>query len=193
MKRAATALTRLGLLLLLAAVPLLAQEESTPPVANSPVGWVFRWVNFAIVVGAIAYFAVKKAGPSFRRNAEAISEKIAEGASARAAATERRREMETKLATLGKEIEEMRAAAKRDSEAEIQRLRAMAREDAQRIETAGQAEIAATERASRMKLKALAAQLTIERAESLLKKELDPENDAALFRAFVGELAGGAN
>jgi F-type H+-transporting ATPase subunit b len=192
-KRLHCLLTRAALLVCLGAVPLLAQEESTPPVANSPVGWIFRWVNFAIVFGAIAYYTVKKGGPYFRRNAESIAEKIAEGTRAREAAEQRKREAEAKLAQLDQEIEQMRAAAKRDSEAELQRLRAMAREDAQRIETSAQSEIAAAERASRVELKALAARLTVERAESLLKAELDPASDAALLRAFIGDLAGRAN
>jgi len=190
-KRLQAAFTRLTVLICLCAVPLLAQEASTPPEANSTVGWGFRWVNFAIVVVAIAYYAVKKGGPYFRRNAETIGEKVAEGARAREAAEQRKREIEGKLARLDGEIEQIRAAAKRDSEAELQRLRAAAREDAQRIEMAAQAEIAAAERASRLELKSLAARLTVERAESLLKAELDPENDAALVRAFVGDLAGG--
>lgn len=182
----------LGVLFFLGAAPLLAQQESAP-VANSSVGWIFRWINFALVFGAIIYYAVKKGGPYFRENAEVISERIAEGARAREAAEERRREIETKMAALGNEIEEMRVLAKRDSEAELQRLRAMSRDDAQRIEKAAEAEIAAAERASRLELKALAARLTLERAESLLKQQLDPQNDAALFRAFVADVAGRAN
>jgi F0F1-type ATP synthase membrane subunit b/b' len=193
MSRVQIFLGRVALLILLGAAPLLAQEESTPPVANSPVGWIFRWVNFAIVFGGIAYYAVKKGGPYFRRNAETIAEKIAEGTQARTAAEERKREIKAKLARLDEEIERMRTTAKRDSEAEVQRLRAMAREDAERIEVAAQGEIAAAGRASRLELKALAARLTIEHAESLLKTELDVEADAALVRVFAGDLAGRAN
>lgn len=192
MKRLQIAFTRLAVLMFIFAVPLLAQE-STPPEANSSVGWVFRWVNFAIVVGAIAYYFVKKGGPYFRRNAESIAEKVAEGGRARESAEQRKREIEAKLARLGEEIEQIRTAAKRDSEAEVQRLRAMAKEDAKRIAKAAESEIAAAERASRLELKALAARLTVERAESLLKAELDTESDAALVRAFVGDLAGRAN
>lgn len=192
MKRLPIAFTRLALLVFACAMPVLAQEDSTAA-ANSSVGWVFRWVNFAIVIGVIVYYAVKKGGPYFRGNAESIAEKVAEGARAREAAEQRKREIEEKLARLDGEIEHIRAAAKRDSEAELQRLRAAAREDAQRIEAAAQAEIAAAERASRLELKSLAARLTIERAESLLKAEIDPENDAALVRAFVGDVAGRAN
>jgi F-type H+-transporting ATPase subunit b len=191
-KRLIFTATSLGLLVVSSAVPVLAQETRSSS-ADSTVGWVFRWINFGIVFGGIAYYAVKKGGPYFRRNARIISEKVAEGTRAREAAEQRRRDIEEKLAGLDAEIEAMRVTAKRDSEAEIQRLRGMAREDAERIEKSAQAEIAAAERAGQLELKALTARLTVERAESLLRRELDAENDAALFRAFVGELGGRAN
>ncbi|HKS67690.1 MAG TPA: hypothetical protein VJR26_10665 [Candidatus Acidoferrales bacterium] len=192
MRRVLVFLGSLGALVFVAVTPLLAQEGGQSS-ADSPAGWVFRWINFGLVFGAIAYLAVKKGGPYFRRNADAIAERVAEGTRARQAAEERRREIEAKLAGLDREIEEMRAAAKRDSEAEIQRLRTMARDDAQRIEIAAQAEIAAAERAARLELKALTARRTVERAEMLLRQELNSANDAALFRAFVNDLSGRAN
>jgi F-type H+-transporting ATPase subunit b len=176
---------------LLTVAPVLAQEgeaQSEPPAAG-----IFRWLNFAIVIGAIAYYAVKKGGPYFRRNADQIAQKIAEGARARETAEQRRREMEAKLAGLDQEIAGMREDAKRDAEAEAQRLRDMAGQEAQRIEQTAQAEIAAAERAGHLELKALAARLALERAEALLKQELNEQADADLFRTFVRELGGGRN
>lgn len=177
---------------LLLAAPALAQEGEGSP-ADSPTGWVFRWLNFAIVFGAIGYAMVKYAAPVFRRHADEISRQIAEGARAREAAERQRKEIEAKLAGLEAEVAEMRAEAKRDSEAEAQRLRALAREDAHKIELAAQAEIAAAERAARFELKALAARQAVERAEALLREELTPKAEAALFSAFVQELAGSVN
>ena len=49
----------LGVRFLLMATPAVAQEGE-PSAADSKAGWIFRWVNFAIVFGAIGYFAVKK-------------------------------------------------------------------------------------------------------------------------------------
>jgi F-type H+-transporting ATPase subunit b len=192
MRRALSVVSFFFLLLLVSAAPALAQEGGSTP-EETPMGWMFRWLNFAIVVGLIAYYAIKKGGPYFRHNADEIAAKIAEGARAREAAERRRREVEAKLAGLEEEIAQMRAEAKRDAEAEAQRLRAMAREEADRIEQAAQAEIAAAEHAGHLELKALAARLALERAEALLKRELTEEADADLFRIFVRELAGSAN
>ena len=87
----------------------------------------------------------------------------------------------------------MRAEAKRDADAEAQRLRAIAREEAERIEQAAQAEIAAAERAARLELKALTARFALERAEELLKHELNAKTDATLVQTFVEELSGRVN
>jgi F-type H+-transporting ATPase subunit b len=182
----------LAVLVLVAALPLLAQEGEGSP-ADSTVGWVFRWLNFAIVFGAIGYFAVKKGGPYFRGQAEEIAKKIAEGTRAREAAERQRQEAQAKLANIEREIAEMRVEANRDAEAEAQRLRALAREEAEKIERAAQAEIAAAERAARMELKAFAARLAVERAEALLREELTPKSEAALFQAFVQELGRSVN
>jgi F-type H+-transporting ATPase subunit b len=187
MMRHLRALGFLVTFVLLAALPALAQEGEASPV-ESPVGWIFRWLNFAIVFGAIGYLAWKKGGPYFRAQAEEISRKIAEGTRAREAAERQRQEVQAKLANIESEIATIRAEAKRDADAEAQRLRSLAREEAQKIERAAQAEIVAAERASRMELKTLAARMAVERAEALLRRELTPKSEAALFQTFVQEL-----
>lgn len=192
MMRVLRQLNFLAVVFFIAAIPALAQEGDASP-ANSPTGWVFRWLNFAIVFGAIAYFAVKYGGPSFRANAENISKKIEEGARARAAAEQQKKEMETKLANLPNEIVQMRADAKRDADAEALRLRALAREEAAKIEKSALAEIAAAERATRLELKALAARMAVERAGALLRTELTPAAEQKLFQTFVAELERSVN
>jgi F-type H+-transporting ATPase subunit b len=182
----------LALLFFLVAIPALAQEGGEAP-ADTPTGWTFRWLNFAIVFGAIAYFAVKQGGPYFRTHAEEISRKIEEGTRAREAAEKQKKEMEAKLANLPKEIEQMRAEGKRDAEAEAQRLRAMAREEAHKIERTALAEIAAADRAARLELKALAARMAVERAEALLRQELTPASEQKLFHTFVVDLERSVN
>ena len=151
-KSAARALLFLIIFLALAAVPAFAQEGEASP-ADSTVGWVFRWLNFALVFGGIAYCIVKYAAPAFRSQAEEISRKIAEGARAREAAERQRREIKTKLEGLEREIDQLRVDAKRDAEAEAQRLRDLGRAEAEKIELAARAEIDAAGRAARMELR----------------------------------------
>jgi F-type H+-transporting ATPase subunit b len=182
----------LVLLFFIAGIPAMAQEGDASP-ADSPTVLIFRWLNFVIVFGAIVYFALKYGGPSFRANAESISTKIAEGTRAREAAEQQKREMEAKLANLPGEIEQMRATGKRDADAEAQRLRDMAREEAKKIEKSALGEIAAAEQAARLELKEVAARLAVERAAVLLQKELTPTAEQKLFQTFVAELERSVN
>jgi F-type H+-transporting ATPase subunit b len=181
---------RLGLFLFLAAAPAFAQESE--PSADSPTSWVFRWLNFAIVIALIAW-GFSKAAPYFRKHAEEISERIAEGTRAREAAEQKRREAQAKIAGIETEVAAIRAEAKESTKAEAERLKVMAKAEAEAIERAAQAEIAAAERAARLELKALAAKIAVERAEAVLRKELTPQAESALFRTFVTQLARSAN
>jgi F-type H+-transporting ATPase subunit b len=181
-----------GLSFLLIAAPAFA-AESAPRPENSTSGWIFRWINFAIVFSAIVYFFAKVAAPSLRESSKEISEKIAEGARAREAAERQRSEVQAKLAGIGQQVEQIRADAKRDADAEAIRLRSLARQEAEIIERAAQAEIGAAQRAAQRELQAFAAGLAVDRAEALLADEITPEAQASLFHAFVAELDRSAN
>lgn len=167
-------------------------QEATPSPENSSTGWIFRWIIFAIVFVGIARFFAKSA-PALRARAQEIGEKIAEGTRAREAAEKQRREVQIKLAGIDAEVSRLRAEAKKSMEAETVRLRALARREAEIIERAAQAEIAAAQRAASIELKSLAARLAVERAQAVLAREITPEAQAFLFNSFVLELERGAN
>lgn len=181
----------IGFVSIVAAAPVFAQESGE--ITDSATGLVFRWLNFAIVFGIILYIFVKIAGPHFRAGSEEISRKIAEGARAREAADQQRAAAQQKLAGLGDEVARLRADAKRSGEVEAQRLRTLARAEAEMIAKAAQEEIAAAQRAARLEIKAFAARLAIERAESLLLQQITSAEQVTLFTAFVGDLQRSAN
>ncbi|MGB8541237.1 MAG: ATP synthase F0 subunit B [Candidatus Acidiferrales bacterium] len=192
MKRVSRFLGFLAAFLSLVVLPVLAQEKETPA-AETPTGYVFRWLNFAIVFLGIAYAAVKWGGPYFRAQAEETAQKIAEGTRAHEAAERQKKEIEQKLAGLDQEIKRIREEGKRDQQAETKRLHDLARSEAERIEREAQMEIEAAGRAANQELKAHAARLVIERAEAMLRKEMTPQAEAGLFRAFVAEMERSVN
>jgi F-type H+-transporting ATPase subunit b len=178
--------------ILLAALPATA-ATNPEEAANSTTGWVYRWLNFLIFLGIIVYFFWKKSPPFFRRRREEISQAIAESSRAHEEAERQQREAEAKLAMLDVEIAELRERSKVEIAAEIERIRALAQEEAKRIEQAGRVEVLVAEHSAQMDLKALAARLAIERAEALLRQQMTPQADAALFGGFVLELEGSVN
>lgn len=154
---------------------------------------IFKWINFAIVAGALLWVCLKKAPGFFRGRAEAILAAITKAGGAKAAADAQLRDAETKLANLDKEVTELRAFAEREAAAEVERIRVATRSDLEKIAAAAKAEIEAAERAARLELKAVAAKLAVEGAEALLVKQLNAQAQAGLISNFVKSLEGMAN
>ena len=181
----------LFLVLFCSALNAHAAEEGAG--ANERATEIFKWINFAIVLGVIVWVFAKVLPPKFRRNAEKISSAITDATAAKAAADLQLREAETKLANLQKEVAELRALAGREGASEAERLRALAQSDAQKIFLAANAEIEAAERAARLELKAIAAKLAVDGAETLLAKQLTPQTQESLVSSFVKSLEGRPN
>ena len=154
---------------------------------------IFKWINFAIVIGIMVWLFGKKLRGWFRSNAESISSAITKATAAKEAAEREVREAQGKLVRLQQEVDALRSAAKHESEAEAERIRALAQSDARKVGIAAQAEIEAAERAARLELKAIAASLAVDGAESLLAKQLTPAAQETLVDSFVKSLEGRPN
>ena len=176
------------LLVLLFAVAGAHAAEEGGNAATEHATEIFKWINFAIVAGVIAWVFGKLLPPVFRKKAETISSAITNATDAKAAADAQLREAETRLLNLEKEVAELRAHAEKEAAAEVERLRAATQSDAEKIAAAAKAEIEATERAARLELKALAASLAVDGAESLLAKQLTPKAQESLISNFVKSL-----
>jgi F0F1-type ATP synthase membrane subunit b/b' len=161
------------------AMLLLAGFASGADEGGSSAGQVmsldaFKWVHFAIVL-ALLYWVFRKVLPeTFRRNADNISAAIRKATAAKAEA-------------------DRLLQAQKDAAAEIERLRALTKADAEKIAVAAKAEIEAAERAARVALKELAAKLAVDHAETLVAKQLTPGLQAAMLNEFVESLQGRAN
>jgi F-type H+-transporting ATPase subunit b len=154
---------------------------------------IFKWINFAIVAAVLIWLFAKKLPAWFRGNADKISSAITKATAAKEEAERQVREAESKLASLKQEIAALQAAAKREAIEEAERIRALAQSEAKRIGMAAQAEIETAERAARLELKALAASLAVDGAETLLAKQLTPAAQESLVDTFVKSLEGRPN
>jgi len=179
------------LVLLFTALSAHAAEEgnATTERANE----IFKWINFAIVAGLLAWVFLKLTPPFFRKNAETISSAITKATAAKAEAERQLREAEGKLARLEQEVAQLRATAQREAVAEAERLRTITQSDVKKVGLAALAEIEAAERAARLELKVIAANLAVDSAESLLANQLTPQAQESLLSAFVKSLEGRPN
>jgi F-type H+-transporting ATPase subunit b len=181
----------LFLFLFCAALNARAAEEGGA--ARERATEIFKWINFAIVAGLIIWVFGKVLPPKFRSNANKISSAISNATATKAEGDRQLREAEMKLTNLQKEVAELRAFAEREGAGETERIRALAKSDAQKIFLAANAEIEAAERAARLELKAIAARLAVDGSESLLAKQLTPQAQESLVSAFVKSLDGRPN
>lgn len=181
-----------GAVLLFSAAAKAAKEGGSNGNAAVPTE-IFKWINFAIIAAAIYWFLVVNRRPWFRGNAEKISSAITNATAAKAEADRQLKDAEQRLARLEQEVRGLREEALREAAAEAERIRALARSDAEKVAIVAKAEIEAAERAARIELKALAAKLAVDGAESLLAKQLTPQNQEALVAGFVKSLQGSPN
>lgn len=161
--------------------------------ASEYVNVIFKWIHFAILGGLAFWLFRKILPPVFRHNADRISSAITKATAAKADALRLLKEAEAKFARLEHEVSEFRAQAQKDAAAELDRLRAMTKQEAEKIQVAAKAEIDAAERAARVELKALAAKLSVDHAESLLANELTPAVQENMISTFVQSLQGRPN
>jgi F-type H+-transporting ATPase subunit b len=150
--------------------------------------WLAVLINFAIVVGLIAWLWRKNVPALFRNRTASIQKAIEEARRASEDANRRLSEIDARLGRLGDEINQMRATAERDAAAEEERIKAAAEEEARRIGESAVQEIAAAAKSARRELTAFAADLAV----SLAAKQIhvDTPADQALVRLFAQQLAG---
>lgn len=153
----------------------------------------FKWVHFLIVAAVLYWLFAKVLPQTFRRNADNISAAITKATAAKAEAERLLKEAVAKLATLEHEVAQFRSQAQKDAAAELERLRATIKVDAEKIAVAARAEIEAAERAARVELKKLAAKLAMDHAETLVNKQLTPALQEAMLKEFVHRLEGRPN
>ncbi len=194
MKRSLTILRgflTLAIPFLFAAVARAAQEGGSP--SEQSVGNNFKWIHFVIVAIIALWIFMKVLPPYFRGNADKISAAITKAAAARAEAERQLKEAATKLTSLEQEVAQFRERAQKDAAAELDRLRALTKIDIEKVGLAAKTEIEAAERAARVELKALAAKLSVDRAESLVAKQMTPAVQESMINNFVQSLQGRPN
>lgn len=181
------------LFVLLFAVLTVHAAEQGGGAAQEGTNEIFKWINFALLVAGLFWLFGKVLPPTFRANADNISSAITKATAAKAEADRQLGEAEQKLAHLEQEVARLRATAQREAEAEGERIRNVTQSEARKVGVAAKAEIEAAERAARLELKVIAANLAVDGAESLLAKQLTPQAQEALVSAFVKGLAGRPN
>jgi F0F1-type ATP synthase membrane subunit b/b' len=180
------------LAIFLTTLPLLAAEGAEPDPADTTAGLIFRWLNFLIVSGGIAYFAAK-GGAFFRSNAKEIAANIVQATAAKAEADRELNTVQAKIERVNEDVSELREQARLNWAAESERLRASGAAEIEKINQAARAELAASERAAQQQLRDIAASLAVKNAAALVGSRMNSEMRAKIFQTFLVDLGRGKN
>jgi F-type H+-transporting ATPase subunit b len=153
--------------------------------------FIWRCVNFAVMVGLLGYFVSKPIRNGLQNRRAEIEKTLADAAAARDAAEAKAREYQEKLAKASAEIESIYVAIRREGELERDKILASAKEMAAKIEQEADAKAASAVARARIELRAEAARLAVELAEELLAKSVTAADQKRLIDEYmqkVGEL-----
>jgi len=148
--------------------------------------WLSVVLNFVVIAVVILWAGRKYLPGMFRDRSTAIQKAMQEAQMASEDARRRLAEIESRLMRLDVEIGMMRNAAEKEGAAEEARIQAAAEEDARKIVTAAEQEIAAAAKAARRQLTAYAADLAVGLARKQI--QVDAATDQTLVRNFAGQL-----
>jgi F-type H+-transporting ATPase subunit b len=148
--------------------------------------WASYFFNFAVIAALIVWAGRKFLPGVFRDRTAAIQKAMQEAQKASEEARRRLADIESRLQKLDVEIGMMRDAAEKEGEAEAERIKVAAEEDAQKIVAMAEQEIVAAVKAARRQLTAHAADLAVGLAQKQI--HVDPATDQGLVRNFAGQL-----
>ena len=182
----------LALLFLLGGVSLaLAATDTHQDPAVLLRDFLFRVFNFALLVGALAYFISKPIRNGLKGRREGIENTLHQARTAQAEAEEKFREYDRKLSRAAAEIEDIYASIRQEGELERDRILVNAREMARKIRLEAQRAADHEVSRARVELREEATRLAIAIAEELLKKKFTAEDQTRLVKEYiqkVGEL-----
>lgn len=149
---------------------------------------IFEDLNSGVLIAVILFFMARILPGKFRMRRETLARELKEARQATDEAQERMGRIESRLASLGDEVEELRRHAAEQSKGDEARIHAAMEEERRRIIRSAEAEIAAAQANAERGLKRFASDLAVDRAAERVR--LTPEGDRALVDEFLQGLAG---
>jgi F-type H+-transporting ATPase subunit b len=149
---------------------------------------LYKFINLALLVGALAYLLRKPLADFFAQRSASIRKGLEEGRKALEASRAQLKTVEEKLQHLEEEIAAFRSSAGQEMEAERQRLKLAAAEEAAKILQAARAQTEAAVRAAKLELKSYAAGQAVDLAEAIIRRRLDEAGRKKLVSDFLAEV-----
>ncbi|MFL6216265.1 MAG: hypothetical protein ACJ74J_20445 [Blastocatellia bacterium] len=152
-----------------------------------------RWriINLLIFVVILIYILVKKVriGQVFDNRAATILKELEQARRDKEEAQRRLAEVEARFGRLDQEIAEIRAESERESAREAERIRQAAAADAEKVRQTAHREIEGAMKAARNELRAFVAEQSVELAETIIRRDIRPEDNQRMLNKYIDELS----
>jgi F-type H+-transporting ATPase subunit b len=140
-----------------------------------------RTVNVIIFFG-ILYFLLRKPTRQFFADRFAhIRSRLERAAKEKAEAQARIKAIDERLAQLDSEAAKIQATARQEAAAESERLKAQTQAEIEKLRDTARREIEAAKQTALVELRQYTAANTVALAEQMIRRELNPTDDAALL------------
>jgi F-type H+-transporting ATPase subunit b len=172
------------------AVPALSIGAEEGEHGVSMMSWVWKIVNFAILVGVLSYFLAKPIKEHLRLRRELIEKSIKEGQEAKAMAAKALAEVEERLKLKDKEVADIISSAAEAGEREKTRL--IEEGEKLKVKILEQAKINIDFEVKKAKeaIQAEAVDASIKMAEEKIKAKMTPQEQERLLRESIKLIEG---
>jgi len=151
---------------------------------------IWRVINLAVFLIVIIYIFRNKLriGQVFDNRASAIVKDLEQARRDKEEAEKKLAEIESRLARLDDEVAEIKLESERELQREAKRIEEATVADAEKIRQAAQREIEGAVKAARTELRAFVADHAVEMAESIIRREIKPEDEQRMLTKYVNDL-----
>lgn len=170
--------------------PVLAAEGGGEQGGGSAMEWVWRLINFAILVFILVKFGGKPMKDYFQQRKALIEKSIQEAQEAKALAVKALAEVEARLKLKDKEIEEIRAASVSSGEREKDRLIEEGERLSTKILEQAKSNIDYEVKRAKDVIKAEAVEAAMQLAEEKIKSKMTKEDQDRLLQESLKLLEG---
>lgn len=169
----------------LTVAPLMAQEGHAAGEGESPTSMILLWVNFAILVGGLAWLIRKYGTPFLEARGAKIQRDLADAAELRKKADAQAADVDRRLLNLDASLAGMRAESQKEMDAQRRRIAEQMETEIAKIRANVEQEVATAGKAARAELKSFAGHLAIELAEQKIQSRITPDVDDRLLKTFL--------
>ena len=152
--------------------------------------YAFKIINFVVIFGIVIYFARKPIKNMLKQRTEMIEKSLKEATEAKELAQKALQEVQTRIQTKDKEIEEIIAVSKRSGEQERERIIEESNRLKEKLFEQAKVNIEYELKGAKEAIKAEAVEIAMELAEKKIKEKLTKEEQEKLLKESLTKMGG---